>query len=75
MASDNEHWQIYCNARTPKGAVNWRAMGQANKRFARFKEQHPSCCFCGGKRRPKSINARRQRRGSSKLNLQQVFMH
>jgi hypothetical protein len=29
MTSDNEHWQIYCNARTPKGAVNWRAMGQA----------------------------------------------
>jgi hypothetical protein len=34
MASDNEHWRIYCQARTPKGAVNWRATGQAKKRFA-----------------------------------------
>jgi hypothetical protein len=55
MTSDNEHWQIYCNARTPKGAVNWPAMGQAKKRFARFKEQHPWCCFCDGKLRPSSL--------------------
>lgn len=55
MASDNEHRQFYCKARTPKGAVNWRAMGQAKKRFARSKEQHPWCCFCGGKRRPSPL--------------------